>query len=283
MKLLCNNFLDLSIVDPPYFRILKNEEWDKFKNIEEYIEWSNTYLKLIIDKLRLNGTLILYGCSRNFNILSELNRILESNGMEFVQEIIIDKGIKSVAGRTNPNIKMLPPVSENILVYRKDAKPFIKNLLKQKQQEFGKTAKEMNELLGCKSNGGGNWTKYTGNTEFPLFPTEQHWKTLKDIFNIDIDYSSIKICYNPIMGLTNVWSDINFYIKNRQHSSQKPVQLADRLIKLFSDEENLVYIPFAGSGSEIIGCINNNRNWIATEINKEYIDNIITARITNKK
>jgi DNA modification methylase len=281
MKTLPNECIDLAIVDPPYFRILKNENWDKFNNINEYMEWSEDYIKLLIDRLRLNGTLIIYGCSRNFNILSELNRILESNGMEFIQEIVIDKGIKSVAGRTSPNIKMLPPVTENIIVYRKDAKPFIKQLLKNKQKEYRKTSKEMNELLGCKSNGGGNWSKYTGNTEFPLFPTEQHWNTLKNIFNLNIDYKEIKVCYNPIMGLTNVWSDINFYIKNRKHPSQKPVVLGERLINIFSDIDCLIYIPFAGSGSEIVGCIKNNRNWIATELNNTYIDEIIKPRIKN--
>lgn len=269
-----DNQIDLSIVDPPYFRILKNEDWDNFKNIDEYLDWSAIYINLLVSKLRLNGTLLLFGCSRNFNILSELNRILENNGMEFIQEIIIDKGIKSVAGRTSPNIKMLPPVSENIIVYRKDAKPFVKQLLKSRQKEYGYSAKQMNELLGCKSNGGGNWTKYTGNTEFPLFPTEQHWNTLRKVFNIDIEYKSIKMSYNPIMGLTNVWNDINFYIKNRKHPSEKPVQLSDRCIKIFSDENDLIFIPFAGSGSEIESCIINKRNWIATEIKDEYIKQI---------
>lgn len=270
--------LDLAIVDPPYFRILKNQDWDKFTNIQEYNEWSNTYLKLLTDKLRLNGTLLLYGCSRNFNIMSELNRILEQNGMEFIEEIIIDKGMKSVAGRTSPNIKMLPPVSENIIVYRKDAKPFVKKLLKDKQREYNKTAKQMNELLGCKSNGGGNWTKYCGNTEFPLFPTEDHWNTLRNIFGINTEYKEIQVTYNPIMGLTNVWNDVNFYIRNRKHPSEKPVELASRCLQIFSNKDDLVYIPFAGSGSEIEACIKNKRNWIATETNIEYINNIILLR-----
>lgn len=276
---LSNNSLDLAIVDPPYFRMLKNQDWDKFTNIEEYIQWSNTYLELLVLKLRLNGTLLLFGCSRNFNVLSKLNEILESNGMEFIQEIIIDKGIKSVAGRTSPNIKMLPPVSENLIVYRKNAKPFVKTILKNKQLEHKKSAKEMNEILGCKSNGGGNWTKYTGNTQFPLFPTEPHWNTLKNALNISVNYKSIQITYNPIIGLTNVWNDVNFYIKNRLHPSQKPVDLSDRYIKIFSNKDDLVYIPFAGSGSEIESCIRNKRNWIATETNQEYIDKIILPRI----
>ena len=42
-----------------------------------------------------------------------------------------------------------------------------------------------------------------------------------------------------------------------------------------------MYIPFAGSGSEIVSCINNNRNYLATELNKSYIKEIIIPRIEN--
>lgn len=59
----------------------------------------------------------------------------------------------------------------------------------------------------------------------------------------------------------------------------KALKLCDRIIKASSNENDLVYIPFAGSGSEIISCINNNRNYLATEINKQYIDEVIIPRI----
>lgn len=280
MKTIPNECIDLIIADPPYFRILK-EDWDKFKNLDAYMDWSRKYLNLCVEKLRLSGTLILYGCTRNFNILCKLNDILINEGMYFVQEIIIDKGIKSVAGRTSPNIKMLPPVTENILVYRKDAKPFVKKILLQKQKYLNISTKDIKLQMGFPLNGGGNWTKYCGNTEFPLLPTEDHWNKLKEILNIDIDYDSIREVYNPIMGLTNVWSDIDFYIKNRQHPSQKPIMLSNRIIKLFSNPKDLVYIPFAGSGGEILSCIENNRNYIGTETNIKYIDEVIKPRIYN--
>lgn len=280
MKSSPNECVDLIIADPPYFRILK-EDWDKFKNLDEYIRWSEKYLKLCVNKLRLSGTLVLYGCTRNFNVLCKLNDILIANGMYFVQEIIIDKGIKSVAGRTSPNIKMLPPVTENILVYRKDAKPFVKDLLLQRQSDLNMSTKDIKLQMGFPLNGGGNWTKYCGNTEFPLLPTKEHWVKLQHIFNIDIDYSKIKETYNPKMGITNVWNDINFYIKNRKHPSQKPVDLCVRVIEIFSDKNDIIYIPFAGSGSDIVACIYTNRNYIATETNNDYIEDIIKIRVGN--
>lgn len=273
LKQINDSSIDLIIADPPYFRILQ-EKWDRYKTIDDYLAWSDEYLKLCIDKIRLSGTLLLYGCSRSFSTLCELNRILVNNGMYFVEEIILDKGMKSVAGRISSKIKMYPTVSENILVYRKDAKPFVKQILKQKHSETNLSVKDIKLYLGMALNGGGNWTKYCGDTEFPLLPTEEHWLKICELFKINIQYKEIEEVYNGQFGLTNVWSDINFYIKNRIHPSEKPLVLSERLVKTFSRESDLVYIPFAGSGSEVEACIKNNRNYIATEINQKYIENI---------
>ena len=64
---------------------------------------------------------------------------------------------------------------------------------------------------------------------------------------------------------------------------QKPLASAERIIKASSNKGDLVYIPFAGSGTEIVACINNKRNWIATETNEEYINEVIYPRINSVK
>lgn len=267
--------VDLVICDPPYFRIV-NETWDNdWSCIEEYYKFSEKYIKLISEKIRYNGTFLLFGCSRNFDVLSRLHSIMDSNGFDFVEEIILDKGIKSVAGRISGKIKMLPPVSENIILYRKSSNDYIKNLFKSKQQICNFTNKYMNEVLGLKSNGGGNWTKYTGNTQFPLFPTEEHFVKICTVLGIDLDYKKIKQTYNGILGLTNVWNDINFYMKDRIHPTQKPIELIERLINIFSDEHDLILDPFGGSGTTAIAAKNTNRNYIVIEKEKLYYDNIL--------
>lgn len=81
---------------------------------------------------------------------------------------------------------------------------------------------------------------------------------------------------------SNVWFDnfINAHSKEKvNHPTQKPISVCDRIIKASSNENDIVYIPFAGSGSEIVSCINNNRNWIATETNQQYIDEVIVKRL----
>lgn len=83
---------------------------------------------------------------------------------------------------------------------------------------------------------------------------------------------------------SNVWYD-SLVAKNSKekvkHPSQKPLSICDRIVKASSNINDLIYIPFAGSGSEIISCINNNRNWIATETNIIYINEVIIPRIEN--
>jgi DNA modification methylase len=48
----------------------------------------------------------------------------------------------------------------------------------------------------------------------------------------------------------------------------------EEIILKHTNENDLVYIPFAGSGVDIEVCIRNNRQWIATETSSEYCDNI---------
>ena len=94
---------------------------------------------------------------------------------------------------------------------------------------------------------------------------------------------------NEFKRCSDVWIDIT---EASQSSKQrfklsdgsnfptvKALALCDRIINASSQEGDLVYIPFAGSGSEIISCINNNRNYIATELNNDYIEEIIKPRI----
>ncbi|MFS0643808.1 DNA-methyltransferase [Siminovitchia sp. 179-K 8D1 HS] len=61
--------------------------------------------------------------------------------------------------------------------------------------------------------------------------------------------------------------------------SQKPLASSNRIIRASSDINDLVYVPFAGSGTDIVSCITNNRNYIASELSTEYIREIIEPRI----
>ena len=264
-----NDSVDLCIADPPYFKVI-DEKWDYLWRTElDYLEWSEKWISEVNRVLRKGGTLYLFGY---FRMLCKLLPIFERFGFELRQQIIIDKGIKSVSGRATKNYKMFPNVTESILFLIKDSKPFVKELLKQRQKELGLSAKEINEKLGVKSNGGGMWSIYTGDNVCKQIPTEEIWNKLQDILRFNIPYKFISQTYNAQLGFTDVWNDIDFYEEKRYHPTQKPQKLIDRLILASSSKQDLILDPFSGSGSTMLSAYRNNREFIGFELDETYFN-----------
>jgi len=55
------------------------------------------------------------------------------------------------------------------------------------------------------------------------------------------------------------------------HPTQKPLPLCDKIVNHFSKKGDLVLVPFAGSGSELVSAKRNGRDYIGFELNAEYI------------
>jgi site-specific DNA-methyltransferase (adenine-specific) len=84
-------------------------------------------------------------------------------------------------------------------------------------------------------------------------------------------------------ALSNVWTDISPIVpwsKERvSHPTQKPVQLMERIVTIFSNENDVVLDCFAGSGSTGVAAKNLNRKYILIEKEQEYFD-ICLKRLT---
>lgn len=83
-------------------------------------------------------------------------------------------------------------------------------------------------------------------------------------------------------ALSNVWTDISPIVpwsKERvKHPTQKPIQLMERCIKLWSNENDVIFDPFMGSGSTGVSAVRNNRHFIGIELEENYF-NIAKDRI----
>lgn len=262
-----NGSVDLVIADPPYWKVI-GEKWDyQWRTERDYVEWSIKWIKEVSRILRYGGTFYCFGY---FRTLALLVPYLEELGLELRQQIILDKGIRSVSGRATKNYKIFPNVTESILFIIKDNKKFIKPFFKEKQAELKITSKEINEALGVKSNGGGMWSIYTGKNICEQFPTKEVWEKLSNILQFNFPYEKVAQTFNPQMGFTDVWTDIDFYEEKRYHPTQKPIKLIKRLVSASSNEGNLIVDPFAGCGSTQIACKILKRNYIGIELNEEY-------------
>jgi site-specific DNA-methyltransferase (adenine-specific) len=69
-----------------------------------------------------------------------------------------------------------------------------------------------------------------------------------------------------------VWSDIRGASLRDGHPAPFPVELAERLIRMFSFAGDTVLDPFAGSGSTAVAAIRAGRSSISVEIEEEYLN-----------
>jgi DNA modification methylase len=260
--------VDLVIADPPYFKVV-GEKWDyKWRTESDYLVWSAKWINEAVRTLRKGGSFYLFGY---FRILAKLLPLLEEAGLSLRQQIVLDKGMQVVSGRATKNYKMFPNVTESILFLYKDSKPFVRTLLKTRQKELGLKAKEINEQLGVKSNGGGMWSIYTGDNVCEQLPTGELWNKLENVLDFHYPYEKLAITFNPQMGLTDVWADVDVYSeRNRWHPTQKPQKLIRRLVKASSNPSDVVLDPFMGGASTAVACMAEDRSYIGFEIEQGY-------------
>ena len=69
----------------------------------------------------------------------------------------------------------------------------------------------------------------------------------------------------------DTWDDISSIQSNEKtrYATQKPIKLLERIVQLYSSEDDLCLDPFAGSGTLGRACINLNRKYLLFDINQE--------------
>jgi DNA modification methylase len=291
MKTIPNEIFDLIIIDPPYYKAI-NEDWDKqWKTEEEYLNWTREYINECVRTLKQTGSLYIYG---NFDILTKIKVLILDKLLYFRQNITLSKGLKSIAGRTSDKLRMFPTASEYLLFYVKQDMDLVllnqRDYLLNEWKKSGLKISEIKKLFGFTGNQPYNWFSPNNNGRATWqLPKEEHYKILqttgfwqKPYFELKDEFNNKRFTFNLPTGVTDVW-DFTPDKLRYGHKTQKPMDITERIIKASSNENDLVYIPFAGSGSEIEGCIRNKRNYVATETNKQYIEDIIIPRIDNIK
>lgn len=85
-----------------------------------------------------------------------------------------------------------------------------------------------------------------------------------------------------IQWTKSIWTFPAVNAKRIGHPAPFPIELPHRLINLYSYEGDVVLDPFCGSGTTCLAAIQNNRRYIAYDINKDYID-LSEKRISKHK
>lgn len=271
LKSLDDKSIDSILIDPPYYRVV-NDEWDnQWFTIDEYYNWCRTWISELSRVAKDSCSFWIFGFPMQ---LTEIVPDIRDAGFTFRQQIVVHKGMQAVAGRTSSKLKMFPTATESIFFYHKESRNLIRDLLQSEAKRLGMKGKDVNALLGKATSGGGTFACIASMKkplEHRVYPTREDWTKLQTVMNLP-EYDDIVYKFNIQTGLTDVWSDINFYDRKETkfHSTQKPISLMERLVKCSTNEGDTVLDIFGGSGSTGVACKLLNRNFVGCEIDEKY-------------
>ena len=263
--------IDLIIADPPYYRVVK-DRWDKqWASLDEYNEWTTLWVKELERVAKYSCSLWLFGYPRN---VQGTSLQLTEYGFNFRQQIIVNKGMRAVAGRTNTSHKLFPTTTESAFFFHYDAREHIAKLLEEQREQMKWKAIDINTLIGKSTSGGGAYSAMVNsNPEKRVYPKKEYWERMSEVFDLPT-YEDLVYTFNLPPGISDVWDDIDFYDKStpKIHPTQKPLQLIDRIIRTSTNEGANVLDMFAGSGTTAVACKLLKRNFYGCEIDPEYYD-----------
>jgi DNA modification methylase len=230
--------IDLVLTSPPYADL---RDYVKIKP-DEYVDWFMPYAKGIYEVLKDNGVFVLnirnnvVEKARHTYVYELVHRLHKEAKFDLIEDMIWDK----VKVLPNPKGRRPMDVYEFVFV-------------------FGKGREVTWNVDSVR-------TPYSTRTE-KRYQTEVkvRWNSIRE------DRGNRKIELNPLGAFPKNVIRIPSESTRTGHPAPFPVELAEWFVRAYSNPREIVYDPFAGGGTTAIAAQKNGRNWILTEIHKEYI------------
>ena len=291
MKRIEDKSIDLIVTDPPYN--IGKAKWDK---IDNYIEWMGTIFKECERILKDNGSFYFF-----HNDMPQIAQLMEwlrlNTNFVFNSFIIWDKGDFRALSWKNPsennNLRSWFNTCEYCLSYTLQDAYGLNHYLMQKgellpiqryllgeRRKTGMSNDEIRKLLGQ------NTVHYFSlKASHWRMPNEENYKILQSTGHFKRSYQSLfaeymdikeskksgRYVHNLGTNHNNVWRSQERN-NGKQHPTQKPTDIIERIIKTSSNENATVLDCFIGSGTTAIACLNTNRNYIGFELDKTYFE-----------
>jgi DNA modification methylase len=295
---------NLIIADPPYFEVKGDFDfvWDSFEHYLQDVEkWCLECKRILAD----NGTLFWYGDAKNiayaqiifdkhFNLL---NSLVWENTNDHKQQI-----------RFNPELRTFAPCTERILMYGNKTETYhtelglqnndlnnytkIRNWIKSEREKIPHSLIYLNKHIFGYDNGkdgvaGNKLSPFKANWQFPdevNYNKIKEWcfKNNYDAFQkpykeLRKEYEELRKEYEELRRPFNnerFYGDVirlpNYDTKKYDHDTVKPETLTRELILTCSRPNDLVVVPFAGSGTECAMAVKEGRRTIGFEITEKH-------------
>ena len=295
------NFLDntlpdkcanLIIADPPYFEVKGAFDfvWKSFDDYLKDVEkWAIECKRLLAD----NGTLFWYGNAKRIAYA----QIIFDKHFNLINNLVWNKG--SFMGlEESEGLRSFAPCTERILMYGSKAQDTTG--LKEVEIEyvaprnpFALELKKARLLKGVSINQVAEYGKFYGNVNHGgavtnwergyNVPLKEQWQILCENLPIErteyeslrTEYESLRRPFENAFKLQEVMNFSNEASKTGNkydHDTVKPETLTRALILTCSRPNDLVLVPFAGSGTECAMSVKENRKFWACDIEKKYVE-----------
>lgn len=287
LNFLDNNLPDkcanLIIADPPYFEVKGDFDfiWKSFDDYLKDVEkWAIECKRLLAD----NGTLFWYGSSKRIAYA----QVIFDKHFNLINNLVWDKG--SFMGlEESEGLRSFAPCTERILMYSTDfdvdvrsgKNNFlpIKQYMRDERKKCGLSASKLKEKTGLPCNlkligmyfGDVQW-QLPIKENYEMMQTTGYWQkpfeVLREEFDLQRRPFSNHFKLQEILRFSNEATKTG---AKYDHDTVKPETLTRALILTCSRPNDLVVVPFAGSGTECAMAAKENRNFWACDIEKKYV------------
>jgi DNA modification methylase len=303
MAMIPDKSVDLIVIDPPY-NIGKDKRWDKWKTIEDYVNWMTEVFKECERVLKDSGSFYWF-----HNDMTQIRKLMytvdEETSFVYKQLITwnkIDPTFKNYGYvQQRLSIDMMRNYyngfTEYCLFYTLQddndesiyqpirdymRKPLVEKGIKYRDVDLYLRSKG---LLGEKSVMA---AQFFGNNSQLKVPVKDKWEALQEWLGYGKTWEEMKDWeknqkyeFNTARVKDNLRANSNVWLyppaENLGHITPKPVELIENIIRHSSNEGDIVLDCFIGSGTTAVAAARLNRNFIGFERESEYV------RIANQR
>ncbi len=271
---------NLIIADPPYFEVKGDFDFI-WKTFDEYLadveKWCLECKRLLAD----NGTLFWYGHAKKIAYA----QVIFDEHFNLINNLVWDKG--SFMGlEESEGLRSFAPCTERILMYQsKTQSEFIcddiRTYLISEKEKSKLTLTDLNEILTGKRKSDLIAKRYFGISQWE-FPTKEMYLKLqktgffrKEYEKLRKEYEELRRPFSNYFKLQEILRFSNEATKTGakyDHDTVKPETLTRALILTCSRENDLVVVPFTGSGTECAMSVKEKRNFVGFEIEEKHVN-----------
>jgi DNA modification methylase len=288
----------LIIADPPYFEVKGDFDfvWPSFDAYLQDVErWAVECKRLLAD----NGTLFWWGHAKKIAYA----QVIFDKYFNLENSLVWEKKDSQTLKNSPDEMRTFAPITERLLMYSNDKynltqcvfhiRDYIRGEIERAKGKI--SFKDVNTALGTATNGGGVASACLSlDKSEPAMITGEMYERLRAWLNGRKDYEFLRKEYEELRKeyeeLRKEYEELRRPFDNRgrlqtdvlkysqethitskyDHDTIKPETLTRALILTCSRPNDLVLVPFAGSGTECAMAVREKRNFIGFEIDPKH-------------